>query len=90
MAQKVATARKMKSRQETTSLCQIATVTAKPVINDKHFINTDTRRFKIQTGNMGPHPPRGMASVMVTVIIYGLTGQRLNNKAYELRGTHPT
>ena len=39
---------------------------------------------------MGPHPPRGMASVMAAVIIYGLTGQRLNNKAYELRGTHPT
>ena len=37
-----------------------------------------------------PPPPPGMASVMATVIIYGLTGQRLNNKAYELRGTHPT
>ena len=91
MAQKVVTARKMKSRQETTSLCQIATVTAKPAINDKHFINTDTRRFKIQTGNMGTPPlPPGMASVMATVIIYSLTGQRFNNKAYEFRGTHPT
>ena len=49
MAQKVATARKMKSRQETTPLGQIATVTAKPT-----FINSDTRRFKIQTGDMGP------------------------------------
>ena len=34
MAQKVATACKMKSRQETTSLGQIATVTAKPSISD--------------------------------------------------------
>ena len=49
MAQKVATARKMKSRQETTPLGQIAPVTAKPT-----FINSDTRRFKIQTGDMGP------------------------------------
>ena len=38
MAQKVATARKMKSRQETTSLGQIATVTAKPTISDKHLL----------------------------------------------------
>ena len=37
MAQKVATARKMKLRQETTSLGQIATVTAKPTISDKHL-----------------------------------------------------
>ena len=37
MAQKVATTRKMKSRQETTSLRQIATVTAKPTMSDKHF-----------------------------------------------------
>ena len=50
MAQKVATARKMKSRQETTSLGQIATV------SDKHDINTDTRHFKIQTGDMDPLP----------------------------------
>ena len=55
MAQKVATALKMKFRQETTSLDQIATVTAKPTI-----INTDTRRFKIQTGDMGP--PLGRTS----------------------------
>ena len=31
------TARKMKSRQETTSLGQIVTVTAKPTISDKHL-----------------------------------------------------
>ena len=37
MVQKVATARKMKLRQETTSLGQIATVTAKPTISDKHL-----------------------------------------------------
>ena len=35
MAQKVATPRKMKSRQETTSLGQIATGTAKLTTNDK-------------------------------------------------------
>ena len=30
-------------------------MTAKPTISDKHyFINTDTRRFKIQMGDMGP------------------------------------
>jgi len=37
MAQKVVTACKMKSRQETTSLGQTATVTAKPTISDKHL-----------------------------------------------------
>ena len=35
MTQKVATERKMKLRQETTSLGQVATVTAKPRISDK-------------------------------------------------------
>ena len=35
MTQKVATKRKMKSRQEATSLNQIAAVTAKPRISDK-------------------------------------------------------
>ena len=58
MAQKVATARKMKSRQETTSLGQIATVTAKLTISDKHWWTpTCMRCFKIQTGDMGPPPP---------------------------------
>ena len=38
MAQKVATEREMKSRQETTSLGQIATVTAKPRISDKERV----------------------------------------------------
>ena len=52
MAQKVATARKMKLRQGTTSLGQIATADNKR----QAFINTDTRRFKIQTGDMGPPP----------------------------------
>ena len=52
MAQKVATARKMKLRSETTSLGQIATVTVKPtILKCQAFINTDTRRFKIQTGD---------------------------------------
>ena len=35
MTQKVATERKMKSQQETSSLSQIATATAKPRINDE-------------------------------------------------------
>ena len=42
MAQKVATVRKMKLRQEKTSLGQISTVTAKPTISDKHLL-TPTR-----------------------------------------------
>ena len=47
----------MKSQQETTSLGQIATVTAKPKNKGRAFINTDMRRFKIQTGDMDPPPP---------------------------------
>lgn len=35
--EKVATAHKMKSHQETTSLGQLATVTAKTTISDKHL-----------------------------------------------------
>ena len=57
MAKKVATARKMKSQQETTSLGQIATVTPKANNKQQAFKNTDTRRFKIQTGDMGSPPP---------------------------------
>ena len=37
MAQEVVTAHKMKSQQETTSPDQIAIVTAKPTISDKHL-----------------------------------------------------
>ena len=37
MAQKVATVRKIKLRQETTCLGQIVTVTAKPTISDNHL-----------------------------------------------------
>ena len=51
MAQKGAIVRKMKSRQEATSLGQIATVTAKLTISDK---NTNMRCFKIQMGDIGP------------------------------------
>ena len=53
MTQKVATERKMKLRQETTSLGKIVTVTAKPRISDKERINTDTRHFKIQMSDIG-------------------------------------
>ena len=42
MAQKVVTALKMESRQETTSLGQIVTVKAKQTISDKH-LKTPTR-----------------------------------------------
>ena len=60
MARKVATARKMKSRQETTSLGQIAKVKAKPTISDKH-LQTPTRevlKFRRATRD----PPFGRAS----------------------------
>ena len=56
MVQKVATAHKMKSRQETTSLSQIS-ADGKADNKRQALINTDTRRFKIQTGNMDTPPP---------------------------------
>ena len=59
---------KMKSRQETTSLGQIVTVTEKPTISDKHFMNTDTRRFKIQTGDMGAPPGRASNKLILIVL----------------------
>ena len=37
------------------------------------FINTDTRRFKIQTGDMGPPPPPGKASYMVRKVSLNMT-----------------
>ena len=58
MAQKVATVCKMKSRQETTSLGQTATVTAKPTISDKH-LKTPTRdvlQFRWVTWDPPPPP----------------------------------
>ena len=33
------------------------------------FINTDTRRFKIQMGYMDPPPPPGRASVIINVVV---------------------
>ena len=56
MAQKVATARKMKSRQQTTSPSQVAT-DGKADNKWQAFINIDMRFFKMQNGNMGPPPP---------------------------------
>ena len=47
MTQKVATERKVKSRQETTSLGQNATATAKPRIRDEE---QDRDEFEIQEG----------------------------------------
>ena len=61
MAQKVETACKMKSRQETTSLGQIATVDGKADNKRQAFINTNKRHFKIQMGDMEPSP--GSASI---------------------------
>ena len=59
MAQKVATARKMKSRQETTSLGQIATVTAKPSISDKRLwtLTLDVLKFRRATWDTPPPLP---------------------------------
>ena len=48
MAQKVATACKMKSQQETTSLGQIVTVRVKPTISNKHLLTPtqDVLKFR--------------------------------------------
>ena len=75
MAQKVATALKMKFRQETTSLDQIATVTAKPTI-----INTDTRRFKIQTGDMGPPPWQDLKHTKKKTAKFDMVGEHTFTK----------
>ena len=58
MAQKVARVRKMKSRQETTPLSQIASVTAKPTISDKHLWTPtrDVLKFRWATWD-SPTPP---------------------------------
>ena len=58
MAQKVARARKMKSRQETTPLSQIVSVTAKPTISDKHLWTPtrDVLKFRWATWD-SPSPP---------------------------------
>ena len=60
MAQKVVTAHKMKSRQETTSLGQIATVAAKPTISDNKHLQTPTQevlKFRGATWDPPPPPP---------------------------------
>ena len=62
MAQKVVTAHKMKSRQETTSLGQIATVAAKPTISDNKHLQTPTQevlKFRRATWDPSPPPPAG-------------------------------
>ena len=53
MAQKVATAHKMKSRQETTSLGQIATLTAKLTISDKHYKHQNTEGHVLENSLLG-------------------------------------
>ena len=68
MAQKVATARKMKSRQETTSLGQNATVTAKPRISDKHLYTPtrDVLKFRPATWDPPPIPWQGLDKALVS------------------------
>ena len=56
-AQKVATARKTKSPQETTPPQPNCNSDGKADNKRQALINTDTRRFKIQMGNIAP-PPR--------------------------------
>ena len=60
MAQKVATARKMKSQQETTSLGQIVTVTPKPTISDKHLQTWTRNVLKFRRATWDP-PWQGLA-----------------------------
>ena len=68
----------MKLRQETTSLGQIVTVTAKPtIIATSSFINTDTKRFKIQTGDLGPPPPMAGPHYIYTSTKYDVHQQQL-------------
>ena len=64
--QKVATVRKMKSRQDATSLGQIVTVMAKPTISDKH-LQTLTR-----DGRHGPSPPFPRQGLTKVLFLEGL------------------
>ena len=59
MTQKVATVCKMKSQQETLHYLPLPNCDSDIKADHKWqaFINTDTRRFKIQTGDMGLPPP---------------------------------
>ena len=69
MAQKVVTAHKMKLRQETTSLGQIATVAAKPTISDNKHLQTPTQealKFRRATWDPSP-PPRCRAFVPISL-----------------------
>ena len=58
MTQKVATAHKMKSRRDS-FLRPNCNSDGKADNKRQAFVNTDTRRFKIQTGDMDPPPPAG-------------------------------
>ena len=59
MAEKVATDRKMKLRRDNLPLPNCDS-DGKADNKQQAFINTDTRRFKIQTGDMGPPPWQGL------------------------------
>ena len=74
MAQKVATARKMKSSQETTSLSQIATVTAKPT--------RDVLKFRRAT--CSPPPPTSLES-HVLLLRHGALLMLMNNNRAKLQ-----
>ena len=60
MAQKVVTARKMKSGQETTSLGQIVTVTEKLTISDKHLQTPTQDVLKFRQVTWDPPPWQGL------------------------------
>ena len=64
MAQKVTTASKMKSRQETTSLGQIATVTAKSTISDKHLLTPTQDVLKFRRATWDPLPGRASKQLL--------------------------
>ena len=68
MAQKVATARKMKSQQENLPRPNCDS-DGKANTKRQAFISTDTRSFKIQTGDMGPPP--GRASSVAKTAYFG-------------------
>ena len=71
MAQKVVTASKMKSLQETTTLHPRPNCDSDSKADNKRqaFINTDTRRFKIQTGDVGPPPPFTLAGPLISNVL---------------------
>ena len=77
MAKKVATARKMKSRQETHLPQPNCDSDGKADNKQQAFINTDTRRFKIQTATWDPPPGRALTFLVAFTSILPFTGSAL-------------